>query len=285
MIKPQHENIIISSFLLWLNNRLANLGQAYTNIGTRFYPTNTRINGYYTYAAPFNQLVGDLGVSGANVPTGIYINNSFIVKGQSGFVDINYNRGHVYFTTPAPGIVSGNYAVKDINIAPMTLSENKLLFETKMSKKPKITQDTTGVANDEISYPIIYIKPVGGSNEPFAFGGIKKTNSRIGLLVFADSQYQLDAINSIIRDGETELLPIIDTGDMPYNGLGGFKNNVNFNYETLANGKISSGLYGCIENVDTTSFTQRNYVNVDNLNPECYFGVIDVNIWKPRMTQ
>lgn len=284
MIIAQHENLVVSSFLLWLNNWIANRGQAYNNIGSQFYLTNTRINGYYTYAAPYNQLVADFGVSGANVPTGVYINNSFVQKGTSGFVDINYNRGHVYFTTPVTGTVSGAYGVKDINIAPLTLSEHKLLFETKFSEKPRITQNMTGIANDSISYPVIFIKSVGGSNEPFSFGGVKKTNSQLGLLVFADSQYQLDAVNSLLRDAEDELLPMLNTGDMPYNALGGFKNNVNFNYSTLANGKISSGLYGHIESVDITSFRTKYNANINDMNPDCYFGVIDINIWKPRVS-
>lgn len=283
MIAAQHENLVTSSFLLWLNNWIANRGQAYSNIGTQFYPTNTRINGYYTYASPYNQLVADFSVSGANVPTGIYINGNFTQKGQNGFVDINYNHGLVYFSSQPTGTISGNYSVKEINISPLTISENKLLFETKFSQKPKISQNITGISSDSLAYPAIFVKSIAGSNEPFAFGGLKKTNSSIGLFVFADSQYQLDAINSLIRDAEEQLLPMLGTGDMPYNALGGFKNNINFNYKNLANGKISSGNYGYIESVDTAVFTNKANVDINSLNPDCYFGVIDINIWQPRM--
>ena len=41
-------------------------------------------NGYYTYAAPYKQIVSDASITGANQLTGIYLDGNFIVPGQSG---------------------------------------------------------------------------------------------------------------------------------------------------------------------------------------------------------
>ena len=163
----------MSSFLLWFNHCLLDKGEAYQNYAVRFYPTNQIYSNLYTYAAPFNQLVSDLSISGAQISTGIYINSSYYNVGQEGFHGIDWEHGRAYFTSPlaAGTIVSGNVAFKEINVVLTNEPENAILFDTKYSLRPKVTQVPTGLSTNQITYPVVFIKQVGGQNLPYAFGG------------------------------------------------------------------------------------------------------------------
>ena len=54
-MKPQFTNKVLSSALLWLDNKLCTQGQAYFNIsGGLFYGTQNLFNGYTTYASQYS---------------------------------------------------------------------------------------------------------------------------------------------------------------------------------------------------------------------------------------
>ncbi len=199
-MQPQLNNKVISSFLLFLDNKITSNGVAYTNYGSRFYSIPSNLGGISTYSCGFQPLVSDSSISGAVVMSGIYLNNSFLTTGQSGFLDINYKKGCVYFSSPVNGTLSGNYAIKDYNFSLTNDSEISLLFENKQYLRPKIGQTPTGILNDEYTYPVMYIRENGGENQEFAFGGLKETYYNIRIITIADSQFLLDATNSLLRD-------------------------------------------------------------------------------------
>lgn len=282
MIKPQYLNILNGSFLLWLNNYILSRGECFSNVGTQFYPVNQSYNGLTAYSAPYSQMVSDFGVDGANVMTGVYVDGVFKTVGQSNFTGINYDKGQVYFNSSASRTVSGNYSIKDINVLYLNFSEQKLLFETKFIQKSKISQTLSGLKNDEVTYPCVYVRSEAGENKPFAFGGLDETVTNIGVYMFCDSQYQLDALKSILSDANKEYVPLFTTGEMPYNKLGGFKDNINFNYDTASAGKVSAGSGVLITDVQITSFKRAFYGDFSKLNPDVYWAIADFNLSKPR---
>ena len=108
----------MSSFLLFLDHEILKKGSGFKNTSSLLYPTINKYAGMTTYSTPFKQLVNDTSIPGANVMTGVYLNNTFVPVGQSGLMAINHYKGTVEFSSPLPAstVVSGNYAVKDINI-------------------------------------------------------------------------------------------------------------------------------------------------------------------------
>ncbi len=282
-MKAQFTNLVMSSLALWMNNTLLEKGEAFVNHHSYFYPIGRTISGYHTYAAPFNQFVSDLSVTGATVLTGVYLDSSFITTGQSGLTDINYEKGHVYFTTEITGLnrISGSFAVKDFNVVLTSEPEEKLLFETRYPIRPKMGRTITGLLNNELTYPVVFLKEKGGDNEPLAFGGMDNTIVYVTAVVLADSAFALDAATSILKDKVRTYVPLFSADEMPYNMMGGFKNG-NFNYTGVTANKIANDSGVFINKVSVSKLNVRSTTDVKLLNPEAYFALVDLELHKPR---
>jgi len=233
-MKIQLDNILMSSMIMWMDNILLKKGEAFQNFNSQFYPITNIYNGFYSYGLPFKQVVSDSSISGANLLSGVYVNNSFIKVGQSGLTGINPNQGQVYFTGSQAGkTLSGTYAVKDFNIYLTNQPEEELLFETEYKIRPKTTQTATGLALESITYPCIFLKNNGGINEPFALGGQDQTMLEVRAVVLADNMFNLDAVCSILKDTARRYVPLINPA--PFNNFGSL-NSGYFNYNTLTSG-------------------------------------------------
>lgn len=286
-MQANYETLLMSSFMLWFDNRILTQGQAFTNHESKFYKIPDNYNGYYTYSAPFSQLVSDFSINGAQVPTGLYLNNKFINVGESGLVSIDYDKGQAYFSTGLPNNiqVSGRYAIKDVNIVMPAIPDLNFVFDNKFTLRPKINKSETGIKDNNLTYPVIFIRNVGGNNTPFAFGGLKETKTTISCYIFTDSLFNTDAVNSIIKDMYQEYVPYLASNELPLNNLGGFKNNINYNYTGLAGNRVSKGSGIYIEDVIITDFTKRSLFNeAQSLPMQCYFSVADFTLSKPRFT-
>jgi hypothetical protein len=230
-MKVQLDNILMSSMIMWMDHTILRNGQAFQNFNSKLYPITNIYSGLYTYALPFKQVVADNSISGANVLSGIYINNSFTRVGQNNLTGINPNNGQVYFTTSQNGnTLSGNYAVKDFNIYLTNQPEEELLFETQYQVRPKTVQTATGIPIEGITYPCIFLKNNGGTNEPFALGGLDNTMMQIRAVVLADNMFGLDAVCSILKDTARRYVPLISPE--PFNTFGAL-NSGYYNYNSL----------------------------------------------------
>lgn len=275
-MKAQPSNQVLSSFLLFLDHEILKKGDAFTNANSYFYPTQSLYNGYYTYSSPYSQFVSDFSITGATIPTGVYLDNTFIGTGQSGLAHIDYNKGSLYFTGQITGNnrISGSFAVKDFNIQISKDADETILFESKHYLRPRISQTTTGLFPNEMVYPVIYIKNDGGQNEPFAFGGLRNTKFGIRVLILADSPFILDAVQSVIRDIKDKYVPLITGSAQPFDFYGDYKG-TKYNYETLTSGS-SPNLY--IESAFVGDFDR--YVRSDgkSLPPNTFYGICDIDL-------
>lgn len=236
-MKAQYDNELLSNFLFYLDNKILSKGQAFTNHGSLFYPVDSAYNGYFTYAAPFKQMVCDISVSGAQIVSGIFINGVYHAPGSGDFISINPDQGQAYFTSNKDSsVISGNYAVKDINIAITDEMEEDLLFETQYFLRPGINQTITGMSPDAINYPIIFLKVYRASNKPFALGALDNTTTNIRAIILADSAFLLDAACSIMRDCKNDRFALISQSVLPFDSLGGCTGN--FNYTGLNTPKM-----------------------------------------------
>lgn len=279
-MKAQFDNKVMSSFYLWLDHTLLKKGEAFTNHSSFFYPVDNLYQEFYTYGSPFKQFVSDTSISGAQVLSGVYVNGAFTRRGVSGFTGINYSMGQAYFSgvVSSPSTtLSGNYAIKDFNIFLTNDIEEKLLFETQFSVSKKTSQSPTGLPPESLSYPAIFLKNNGGSNEPAAFGGLDQTQMNVRAIVLSDSQFNLDAISSIFRDKERTFVPMLEEGQMPFNNIGDFKSGILYNYDSLtANKSESEQLF--IDNVFISKAGGLSYAQKTNLNPDVFSMIIDFEL-------
>ena len=281
-MKAQLDNILMSSMIYWMDNTLLLKGEAFTNFAGKFYEIKNLYSNLYTYGLPFKQIVADNTITGANLLSGVYINNTFVTVGQSGLSGINPNQGQVYFSTDqSSNQLSGKYAVKDFNLYLTSKAEEEILFETQYKIRPRTTQDLTGLAPNFITCPAIFIKNNGGVNEPFGFGGEDRTEMDIRAIILSDTIYNLDAVISIFRDKARTYIPLVNISESPYNSLNSI-NNGYYSYNSFCTGKI-----GTINSFFIDSVSVSKIPNFDNkLNPDIFAGFIDFtisNIRYPRL--
>ena len=108
-MKSQFDNLVTSSMVLFLDNKICSQGEGFTNHSGTIYPITNSYFSYETYALPFKQIIADNSISGAHIMSGVYINNSFTKIGERNLVGINHYRGQVYFNMNGnSGSLSGN---------------------------------------------------------------------------------------------------------------------------------------------------------------------------------
>jgi len=280
-MKPQFDNIVMSSFYLWFDHTLLTKGEAFTNFTSAFYDANSRFQGYHTYGAPFKQIVSDGSIAGANILNGLTLNGTAIIRGQNGFVAINYEKGHLYFTNPITNpstSLTGSYAVKDFNVYVTNDLEEKVLFETQYALRNKVDVTADSIADSTKTYPAIFLKNNGSRNEPFEFGGGDLTNVDIRAIVLADSQFKLDAVASIFRDRAKTLIPLISEIRMPFNSLGDFVNvAAPYNYTSLSQGTPSEDRI-FLDKVFISKISGLSFAQKSNQNPEVFSMIIDFEL-------
>jgi hypothetical protein len=277
-MKIQLDNLLMSSMLMWMDHVILKKGEAYKNFSSRFYPVTNIYNGFYSYGLPFKQVVCDSSISGANILSGVYVNNNFKTIGQNNLTGISPQNGQVYFTSAqGSNTISGNYAVKDFNLYLTNQPEEEILFESQYQARPKTTQTPTGLAIEAITYPCIFLKNNGGINQPFAFGGQDNTQISVRAVVMADNMFNLDALCSILKDTARDYVPLINS---PFNNFGGLDSG-HYNYDTLTQ-NIDIGVNGFyISEVNVSKI----FANLNAKNNQVFPAFIDFtlnNIRYPR---
>lgn len=274
---PQFNNNVLSSFKLFLENKLLTKGLAYTTTTSKFYDVHDKYNGYYAYAAPFQPIIADRSIPGATIMSGVYLDNTFITTGQSGLFNIDYDRGLLLFTS---GIgndrISGTYSFADYNVRLTSDPDSSLLFFNKYDLKQKVSQTITGVEPFNTTYPVIFIRDNGGGNEPFAFGGLNTTTVNVRVVVITDSAFALDATNSILRDMKETHMPLLSGAEFPYNAYGGLKSGY-YNYTGLTENRVPI-VAGYIAYSDVNKFLQNVKTDVKMMPNNLYVSFADVGL-------
>ncbi len=285
-MKTQFTNQLMSSFLMYLDNTLLTKGEGFHNLSGFFYQTTSTYNNYYAYSSPYSQLVYDQGVRNTIPFTGVYLDSTFIGTGQSGLFNIDYRKGTVYFTGEIAGAnrISGSFSSSEFSTHFTTEPEYRIIFETKKVLRSKYNQTPTGLSYNEINFPSIFVKENGGYSDPYAFGGEDLTVSQLRLIVLGDSQYNTDAVTSILKDCTRDYVPLLHNNEFPFNAYGGLKNTP-FNYTGVTNGRIGQGSGVFIDKVQIISMTQGFRGDLQNLQPAVFPAIVDVTLSIPRMAR
>ena len=274
-MKKQLENRILTSFALMVDHKISTKGEAFENVSGDLYPANKNLyQGFHTYSAPYEQWVGDTSVTGAKVATGVFLNNLPVGIGTSGLAAINYEQGQVHFSSslPASTSVTASYAIKGVNVYLTEESEEKLLFFTKYSTRPKTSQSLTGLATDAITVPAIFLKIDGGRNEPFCLGGTDRKVTDIRGIIIAKSSYELDAIGEILKNISRLYCPLIDEG-IQFGALG--YTGIAYSYTGLATGTDSPFIRVANFIKTPTNSTKSDF---KDLSPDLRKGIVDFEL-------
>ena len=238
----QHENKVMASLMLYVDNKVCEKGQAFNNYSSFFNETRQEYSSIYGYGAPFRQFVMDESIMNGQagsptIITGAFLDGDPIYLGESGFHSINHNKGHLYFTEQHLGEnrLSGDYSVKEYNIHLTNDTEAEVLFETKHHLNPKIIEDAKPLDPEVKTYPAIFLKSVNSNNVPFAYGGIDNTIMDVRCIILGDSSFSLDAVCSILRDLSKTTVPFVQD-DLPLNSLGAYTGQA-YNYTGIATGE------------------------------------------------
>lgn len=232
-MQPQLDNKIITSFLLYIDNRIQQRGSGFYNTNGLFYPTQSNVNGLYAYTCPYKQLCNDTSVPGATVMSGVYLNNTYISVGESGLAAINHYDGALYFNSPLPKntIISGNFAIKDFSIYLSDQPDYKVLFGSKFVPNPKFGQQPkTGLPLDAKTAPAVYLVVKNQENKPFAFAGLDDNSISIRAIVIADTAYEKIAVCNILKN--LYMRPFRFVTSTPFDYLGNMTG-INYNYTGL----------------------------------------------------
>jgi len=259
MMQPQILNKIAPSFVYFIDHKMLAKGNAFVNIqsGSLFSSSDPNYPDKKIYASPYRQFVADHSINGANIPSGIYVNNALQTKGTNG-LSIDYDKGRVLTnSTISSSNIKCSYAYKEYNVYYNESQDEQLVFEAKYPVRPtdfNSSASNNGLLYDQLTYPAIFIKTQYNENKPFAFGGLDETQIDIRCIFLADSTYLLDAGVSIASDLARTYFPILHPKDMPFNIYGDYKNNINYNYLNLCSQYSQTGSLMAL--VDTVSISK-----------------------------
>tara|TARA_Y100000310_G_scaffold115757_1_gene114352 strand:- start:1604 stop:2470 length:867 start_codon:yes stop_codon:yes gene_type:complete len=284
-MKPQFDNQVMSSLLLWFDNTLLSKGEAFQNTTGQFYNVSAEYAGLSTYSSSYSQIVADASVTGATIPTGLYVGSNLVNVGEgasAGLYAIDYNNGRSYWSGIQGSDVTGSFAIKDFNTFLTNSTEDEILFQTQYTNRNKVsTVVPTGLEPGTKTYPVVYLKNDGSYNQPFAFGGEDNTVFKARAIVIADSQFEIDAIGSLFRDQIHSNIGLFTAAEMPFNQYGYYRNDVQYNYADITNGKGDPGLM-FLEDVNISRFDRVLENEVRKFNPNVYSTLIDFEINKAR---
>lgn len=267
-MKQQYLHKLQSSFALWLDHELLSEGEAFRNTSGRLFPkTDPDFAGETLWASPHRQWVSDSSISGATIPSGVFVNGVFVGRGTSG-VSLDYGMGRSFgdFTGQT---VSTTYAFKEFNIYSTHSDEAELIFNNKFDLQYRYDRPASGLAFNSLVFPCVYIKILSNTNDPYAFGGIDLSNITIRTIILSDQPWQLDGAMSILGDAQTKYFPLFEETVLPFNVSGDYKDEA-YNYDNL-----------CLEHGDDLIFIKKTkptfFSEVTNLsiNKKVYGGFVD----------
>ncbi len=261
---------LFSSFCLYFDHQLLSDGAAFTNVSGRLYNTNdSKTSNYNTYGSPYKQFVYDSSIIGSQVPTGVYINNTLYGRGASG-LKIDYNNGRAIFDQgPKDLNVSGNYSIKDFNIYQSTQPDEHILFSNRFLINPKFPQTLTGLAENEIVAPAIFLKMVNFDNESYQFGGANMGTYHFRAIILSDSDYKLDAVGHIFTNQTNKNFTVFP--QTPLNEFNDIKSG-NFNYVEWCNNYFDPQKFPYFKDI---AFTKLLTVDSTALNPDIKVGFLE----------
>jgi hypothetical protein len=274
-MKEQFQHKLTTSFFLWFDNFLLNKGEAFSNkTGEFFYYDDPRIDSdYKAYGSPYKQWVTDSSITGATMPTGVYVGGSF--SGRNDTVVLDFENGRALLGGNNTGLaVTGEFAVKDFNVYMTNDTEEDLVVENKYVVNSRLPSGPyTYIQPYDDVVPAVFISSSDASNTPFALGGLQDTKVNMKAVILAEDTYQLDGVLSIFMDSIDECITPIPMTGYPITELGDLKDN-SYNYTSVKDGYSGETKF-YINGVTTSKLTDRDRKSLAH---DLYIGFIDFDV-------
>jgi hypothetical protein len=272
-MKPQFQHKLATSYLLWFENFFLKYSEAYSiQTGVFKYYLDDRLpSGYNAFGSQYKQLVYDSSLPNAYVPSGFYVNNSFVTVDNNNYM-IDFDNGRfIGKNIPTGSLVTGKFTAKDINLYYTNDMEENIVLNVQEKINESVSNKHEFYAPYEQKLPAIYLSNESSKNEAFAFGGLNETSTRTKAVIIANNSYELDCILSIFADSYNETVALCNFDSHPLN-----------EYSSLKSGYYS---YNDIKNTFQKSIFVKD-VNVSkmsdkikqNLLKDLYIGFIDFDL-------
>jgi len=278
-MKEQFQHKLTTSFFLWFDNFLLTKGEAFSNkTGEFFYYSDDRLDATYkAYGSPYKQWVTDSSITGATVPSGVYIGGNF--SGRDDGVVLDFDNGRALVSGSSTDLtITGSFAVKDFNVYMTNDTEEDLVVENKYTVNSRLPSGPyTYISPYDDVVPAVFIASSDSRNSPFALGGMQDTQVTMKAVVLAEDPYQLDGVLSIFMDSAEECINPIPMTGYPTTELGDLKNNT-YNYVNKRN-EYSDEIKFYINGVTTSRLSDRDRKSLAH---DLYVGFIDFDVQQHR---
>ena len=280
-MNPSYVTNLMSSFYLWIDHELANIGQGFTATSGQLYPAvDNSYAAYNVYSSPFRQWVSDNSIPNAIVPSGIYCDGNFLTR-ESGVI-FNYNKGEVLLppVLGKPTNVSSQFSKKDFNLYYTDEREENLLFENAYELQSKFRDINDGLGGDDQPFPCIFIKNTSYQNVPYALGGQEQTKTTIRCIILSDNMYLMDGAISVMTDAVRKVFPLVSPTQLPYNYYGDFKSGTQYQYPELASQasqQASNLIY-----IDRVVVSRLDEIRNKHINLKVVAAMVDFDLWQAR---
>ena len=276
----QFQHKLTTSFFLWFDNFLLKKGEAYSNkTGYFYYYSDPRLDSaYVAYGSPYKQWGTDSSITGATIPTGVYINGNLSGRTDGIVFDMDNGRALIPAVGGTDSTVTGEFAVKDFSVYLTNDTEDDLIVENKYvinSRLPSGPETYIEPYDDVV--PAIFLSTAVAENKPLAFGGMQDTTVHANAVVLAEDTYQLDGVLSIFMDSVNEGFTSLPMSGYPITELGDLKDG-EYSYTGLINPYTGNERF-VIDKVRISKLTDRTRRALAN---ELYIGFIDFDILKYR---
>lgn len=274
------------SFAQWLDNRLCNEGQGYFNTSSRLYyqPDPTLPAGNVAYASPFRSWVCDSGVQGAVIAGSISGSlglggTGALTRGQSG-LQFDYANGRVILpaSVGTNAVISGSYAVKELNVYFPNQSAERTVFGDKYYLNSRFNRPITGIPPPhQMVTPCVFVANEMSDNEGWAFGGLYNTVHDLTVYVMAENLGQLENTLSLLADSEDAYVPQLPATTVPLGLSGELKGGSGYDYSTLV---ASYGTPGNLYSItDVHASKMGDGVKISQ---GVFLGAVSFRVEKPR---
>ena len=278
-MKEQFQHKLTTSFFLWFDNFLLTKGEAFSNkTGDFFYYSDDRLDATYkAYGSPYKQWVTDSSITGATVPSGVYIGGNF--SGRDDGVVLDFDNGRALVSGSSTDLtITGSFAVKDFNVYMTNDTEEDLVVENKYTVNSRLPSGPyTYISPYDDVVPAVFIASSDSRNSPFALGGMQDTQVTMKAVVLAEDPYQLDGVLSIFMDSAEECINPIPMTGYPTTELGDLKNNT-YNYINKRN-EYSDEIKFYINGVTTSRLSDRDRKSLAH---DLYVGFVDFDVQQHR---
>lgn len=236
-MKSSFDNDLVTSFCLWLDNRLIKDGEGFQNKEVILYKQkdSSRSN-LYSYNSPYKSWVADSCQTLATIPSGFSGSNTFYTRNSG--ISLDFINGRVLSSGDLGPMISGSIAKKDYNVYFTTTEVAELIVEKIFQSNKDLDYAKTGILPYEFAAPCIFVTNSIGKNIPFAFGGTVASKRTIRLYAISHNNYNQEALNGLLVDSAQKTIALVDNNATPYT----FNNDLKSGYYNYCDVRSA---YGC----------------------------------------